>query len=104
MPVGAKTFETVLGALTLHWAYYHCPHCRPGFFPHDQALGMARTDLPPGVTRMTGTAAALVSFDQASSLLVELAGVQVGSKHVQRTAEALGRELPSQEQLHLPHH
>lgn len=93
----AKTFETVLGALTLQRAYYHCPHCRHGFFPRDQALGMARTDLSPGVTRMTGTAAALVSFAQASSLLDELAGVRVGCKHVQRTAEALGRELAALE-------
>ena len=93
----AKTFATVLGALTLQRAYYHCPACRHGFFPRDRALGMARTDLSPGVTRMTGTAAALVSFAQASSLLDELAGVQVGSKHVQRTAQALGREIAALE-------
>ena len=86
-----------MGALTLQRAYYHCPDCRHGFFPRDQALGMARTDLSPGVTRMTGTAAALVSFAQASSLLDELAGVQVGSKHVQRSAEALGREIAALE-------
>ena len=93
----AKTFTTVLGALTLQRAYYHCPACRHGCFPRDRALGMARTDLSPGVTRMTGTAAALVSFAQASSLLDELAGVQVGSKHVQRTAQALGREIAALE-------
>ena len=54
---------------------------------------MARTDLSPGVTRLTGSAAALVSFAQASGLLDELAGVRVGTKPVQRTAEALGRQL-----------
>ena len=89
----AKTFETVLGALTLVRAYYHCAHCGHGFFPRDRALGMARSDLSPGVTRMTGAAAALVSFAQASGLLDDLAGVRVGTKHVQRSAEALGREL-----------
>ena len=59
---------------------------------------MARTDLSPGVTRMTGAAAALVSFAQASGLLDDLAGVRVGTKHVQRTAEALGREIAAREQ------
>ena len=94
----AKTCTTVLGRLTLQRAYYHCPACHHGCFPRDAALGLARTDLSPGVTRMTGTAAALVSFAQASALLDELAGVQVGCKHVQRTAEALGRELAAVEQ------
>ncbi len=86
------------GPLTLQRAYYHCPACHHGCFPRDAALGLAHTDLSPGVTRMTGTAAALVSCAQASALLDELAGVQVGCKHVQRTAEALGRELAAVEQ------
>ena len=93
----AKTFETVLGALTLARAYYHCPDCGQGFFPRDRALGMARSDLSPGVTRMTGAAAALVSFARASGLLDDLAGVRVNAKHVQRTAEALGREIAALE-------
>ena len=89
----AKTCETVLGGLTLQRAYSHCSACGQGFFPRDRALGMARTDLSPGVTRLTGSAAALVSFAQASGLLDELAGVRVGTQPVQRTAEALGRQL-----------
>ena len=62
---------------------------------------MARTDLSPGVTRMTGTAAALVSFAQASGLLDDLVGVRVGTKHVERTAEALGRAIAAHER-HVP--
>ena len=58
---------------------------------------MARTDLSPGVTRMTGAAAALGSFAQASGLLDDLAGVRVGVKHVERTAEALGRDIAARE-------
>ena len=75
----AKTFATVLGRLTMERAYYHCSACGKGFFPRDLALGMARTDLSPGVTRMTGAAAALVSFGQTSGLLDDLAGVRVGT-------------------------
>ena len=58
---------------------------------------MARTDLSPGVTRMTGAAAAQVSFAQASGLLAELGGGRMGTKHVQRSAEALGRQLATVE-------
>ena len=51
------------------------------------------------MTRMTGAGAALVSFAQASGLLADLAGVRVGTKHVQRTAAALGREIAARERL-----
>ena len=92
-----KTFETVLGPLTLQRAYYHCVHCGKGFFPRDRALGMERTSLSPAVTRMTGSAAAETSFARASALLAELAGVRVESKRVERVAEALGREIAAAE-------
>ena len=47
--------------------------------------------LTPGVLRMTGSTAALVSFEESSTLLHELAGVEVSVKQVERAAEALGR-------------
>jgi hypothetical protein len=42
---------------------------------------------------MTGSAAALVSFQERSGLLKELAGVEVSVSQVQRAAEALGAEI-----------
>lgn len=93
-----KSFQSVLGELTLERAYYHCSSCRTGFCPRDQALGLADTALSPGVTRMTGLTAAMVSFAESSELLRELAGVPVDAKQVERTAEALGREIARDEQ------
>jgi hypothetical protein len=49
--------------------------------------------LTPGVLRMTGSAAALVSFVESSDLLRELAGVEVSASQVERAAEALGAEI-----------
>jgi hypothetical protein len=46
---------------------------------------------------MTGLAAAMVSFAEASTLLAELAGVGVDAKRVERAAEALGREIAADE-------
>jgi hypothetical protein len=51
--------------------------------------------------RMTGLAAAMVSFEEASSLLADLAGVTVNAKQVERTAEALGREMAEDERSHV---
>jgi uncharacterized protein UPF0236 len=92
-----KSFTSVLGELTLERAYYHCAACAHGFFPRDRALGLAETSLSPAVTRMVGLTAAMVSFEESSELMRELAGVPVNSKQVERRAEALGREIADDE-------
>jgi len=88
-----KTFQTALGKMSLSRAYYHCATCASGFYPRDHALGLANTSLSPAVTRMIGLTAARVSFAESSDLLHQLGGVQVNPKQVERTAEALGREI-----------
>jgi hypothetical protein len=46
---------------------------------------------------MVGTVGAMVSFQEGSELLTELAGVAVEAKQVERTAEALGEEIADDE-------
>jgi len=94
----AKSFVSVLGPLRLERAYYHCAVCGRGFCPRDRALGLEGGSLSPAVTRMTAAVGALVSFQEGSDLLQELAGVPVEAKQVERTAEALGEEVLEDEQ------
>ena len=96
-----KTFESALGALHLERAYYDCERCHCGFCPRDQVLRLESYSLTPGVLRMTASAAALVSFEESSGLLRELAGVEVSSKQVERAAEALGAEIAVDERQHV---
>src|SRR5207245_11788335 len=56
--------------------------------------------LTPAITRMTGTVVAMVSFQEGSELLTELAGVAVEAKQVERIAEALGKEIAEDERHH----
>jgi hypothetical protein len=93
-----KSFESVLGDLRLERAYYHCASCQAGFCPRDQTLGLESGSLSPGVLRMVGRVGAMVSFEEGHELLRELAGVDVPTKHVERAAEALGREIAEDEQ------
>jgi len=95
----SKQFHTVLGPLRLERAYYHCPACGHGFCPRDGHLRIENTSLSPALTRMTGTVGALVSFQEGSALLQELAGVAVDAKQVERTAEDLGQEI-AEDELH----
>jgi hypothetical protein len=92
-----KTFTSVLGDLTLFRAYYYCEICHAGFAPRDRALGLEDDSLSPGVLRMVGHVGALVSFAEGREMLHELAGVQLSTKHVERAAEALGREIAEDE-------
>jgi hypothetical protein len=93
----SKTFESVLGLLTLERAYYYCAACGSGFYPRDRDLGLEGGMLSPGVLRMVGMVGAMVSFEEGHELLRELAGVEVSTKHVERAAEFLGREAAQDE-------
>lgn len=87
----------MLGELVLDRAYYHCAACQAGFCPRDRALGLSRSSLSPGVLRMVGRVGAMVSFEEGHELLRELASVRVPTTHVERAAEALGREIAHDE-------
>jgi len=92
-----KRVTSVLGELRVARAYYHCEACAAGFCPRDAALGVQGAALSPGVTRMVGQVGAMVSFAEGHDLLRALAGVEVATKHVERAAEALGREIARDE-------
>src|SRR5258708_2409624 len=95
-----KSFHSVVGEMKLERAYYYCWECERGFCPRDRTLGMDATSLSPAVVRMIGTVGAMVSFQEGSDLLTELAGVAVDTKQVERTAEGLGKELAGDESVH----
>jgi hypothetical protein len=76
-----KTITTVLGAVTLQRAWYHCAACRAGFAPRDRQLGLlADGALSPGLAEMAALAGAEVSFARAAALLAGLAGVTVSAR------------------------
>jgi hypothetical protein len=85
-----KTFDTVLGPVTLRRAWYSCAECKHGFAPRDAELGIAGTSLSPGLTVMNDIAAATGPFAKAAGLLESLAGISLTVKRVERSAEASG--------------
>jgi hypothetical protein len=87
-----KTFVSVLGDITLKRAYYTDGNGR-GYFPQDERLGFDTDSLSGGVKRMIGHTASIVSFQESSLLIENLAAIHVGSKQVERAAEALGEEI-----------
>jgi hypothetical protein len=95
-----KVVQSILGELKLDRAYYHCPLCRSGFYPRDRQLGIEKTCFSPATVRMMGTVGSMVSFQEGSQLLRELAGIGMDASQVERGAEALGDEIAADERRH----
>src|ERR1019366_9769426 len=74
--------------------------CGSGFYPRDRQLGIEKTCFSPATVRMMGTVGSMVSFQEGSQLLRELAGIGIDASQVERDAEALGAEIAADERLH----
>lgn len=81
---------TRAGAVRLGRAWYHCSGCGSGFAPRDRELGVAGASLSPGLLRMVARVGSHEPFAQAARDLAELAGVDLATKRVERSAEATG--------------
>ena len=93
----SKRFETALGPIRLERAYFHCADCGEGFCPRDRELGLEGGSVSPALARMMAAAGSATSFQEASQLLQELAGVQTSAKQVERCAEAVGGQVAEYE-------
>jgi hypothetical protein len=85
-----KSFDTVLGLVTVTRAWYHCAACGHGLAPRDAGLGVAGASMSPGLAAMNDLAAAAGPFAGAARLLEEIGGVRLTVKRVERAAEASG--------------
>ena len=97
-----KSFVTVVGEITLERAYYYCHECGKGFYPRDKELGLASGLLSPGVEKMVGASAAMVSFEESHKLLQELANLDIATKEIERSAESLGKGIAEDECSYVP--
>ena len=85
---------TVLGAVRVSRAYYHCRHCGHGHCPRDAALGATAVDLSRGAGEAVALAGALSSFGEAATkTLPKLAGLSASESTVERTTERIGRDV-----------
>jgi hypothetical protein len=85
-----KTFDSVLGPVTVTRAWYHCQACGRGVAPRDSELGVAGETMSPGLAKMSARAGAAVPFTPGASLVGELAGITLTGRRLGRRAEADG--------------
>lgn len=98
----SKEIITLLGEVTVDRRYYRCtrPECNGRLVPKDVLLDMERTSFSPGVRRLMAKSGARDSFARAEEDLWDYAGIRVGTKDVERIAEAIGADIAEREQTH----
>jgi hypothetical protein len=88
---------TAVGRVKVSRPYYLCAHCHAGQFPADLELDIENTELSPGVRRMQALVGQQAPFDQGRQQMKLLAGLEVTTKAVERTAEAIGDNVAARE-------
>jgi hypothetical protein len=94
----SKPVLTAVGTVEVVRPYYLCPHCHSGQFPADVELDIEDTEFSPGVRRMQAMVGQEAPFDHGRQQMQLLAGLEVTTKAVERTAEAVGDDLATREQ------
>ena len=94
----AKSLLTAVGKAEVSRPYYLCSHCHTGQFPADVELDVENTELSPGVRRMLATVGQGAPFDHGRQQMKLLADLEVTTKAVERTAEAIGEDIAVREQ------
>ena len=92
-----KPVLTAVGTVNVLRPYYLCPHCHAGQFPVDVELDIADTEFSPAVRRMQALVGQQAPFDTGRQQMKLLAGLEVTTKSVERTAEAIGEDIAARE-------
>ena len=97
----SKPLLTAVGMVQVSRPYYLCPHCHTGQFPVDVELDIERTEFSPGVRRMQALVGQQAPFDHGREQMQLLAGLEVTTKSVERTAEVIGEDIARRERAEI---
>ena len=89
----SKPVPTAVGPAKVSRPYYLCSHCHTGQFPADVELDIEDTETSPGVRRMQAILGQEAPFDHGRQQMKLLADLEVTTKAVERTAEAIGADI-----------
>jgi Uncharacterised protein family (UPF0236) len=97
----SKPVLTAVGPVEVLRPYYLCAHCGVGQFPVDVELDIENTEFSPGVRRMQAMVGQQAPFAHGREQMKVLAGLEVSTKSVERTAEAIGADIAQREQAEI---
>jgi hypothetical protein len=78
-------------SLIVERAYYFCATCGQGWLPLDEALGLPRAAVTPGLLTVAVTCGSVAPPEEAAELLSTMAGIALSPKSIERYTKAAGR-------------
>jgi len=97
----SKPVLTAVGQVEVSRPYYLCSHCHAGQFSADVELDIENTEVSPGVRRMEALVGQDAPFEHGRRQMKLLADLEVTTKAVERTAEAIGEDIAAREQAEI---
>ena len=97
----SKAVLSALGWVEVSRPYYLYAHCGRRQFPVDVELDIENTEFSPGVRRMQAMVGHEAPFADGREQMKTLAGLEVTTKSVERTAEAIGADIAQREQAEI---
>jgi hypothetical protein len=94
----SKPVLTAVGPVRVSRPYYLCAHCHSGQFPADVELDIENMESSPGVRRRQAVVGQDAPFDHGRQQMKLLANLEVTTKAIERTAEAIGEDIAAREQ------
>ncbi len=92
MGIRKKEVITVVGKIVLKRNYYYDRECSKGWSPKDRELGIEGSSFSPGVQRMMGRAGSNRPFALSEEDILEMAGLEINAKAIERDCHQLGKE------------
>jgi len=90
----AKKVVSLVGPITVRFAYYHCSHCGHGYQPWCESLRLERGALTPAAEELSSLVGVLGSFaDGAERILRKMSGLQLSESTIERATEAAGERV-----------
>lgn len=93
----SRTLSTLLGAVSIKRAYYHCKNCGTSCCPYDERVGLGPEQMSVGLAKAATMLATLDPFVPAATILHELTGQRMGDRTIHRVARKVGKAASERE-------
>ena len=88
-----KTVETANGKFNLYRPYFYCSACNIGFYPLDEALGLASSTKQYDIQELETWLGIDMTFDKASQTYTKFTDEKLSADHVHKTANRIGEHF-----------
>ena len=96
---------SLIGPIGLRRHYFYCKDCKHGFYPFDEAVGLADGKMQPDVKGLEAWLASEETFERASETFRRSTGIDISAHHMHEAANDIAGELdildvaPTKEQV-----